>query len=1043
VIPQRIKMTGLLSYRSEQEVAFDGASLWMLAGANGSGKSSIFDGVTYALFGCHRGGTQNAGELINKESPGLTVEFDFRLDGELYRIKRTLKRNPRGSAATTQQVFHTRSGGTWEPVPDTSKKVDFDRWISEKIGLTYETFTSSVLLLQGKAEKLLDAKPAGRAEVLGRVVGLDRYEKLYEKANRRKLDLKSLHDALEHQVEGVPEVKDEDYAGAVLKVEQCEDNRREAQQTIDRLVALEARAHRWTDTKSRLDAARLRLKSAEALLGEAVAIEKAHARLQELWDVLPAVNTVVTMRAKSQESQRKTDLLLRQKTDAQDRRERSSHALDQARSKRASLQKTLAEDEKKHGEVNLRLRELQGLLEKVRLVEQQDATLRQLEADLARLPANPEQEARDAQAEADRLTELNRVLPILERFQTERHELAEALRSAEAARAEQARVQEEGEKAKAELARLAPEVEAARKGRGDADQAVAVAKSQAESARAALDEFIRLAGAANCTACGQPLTPEHFADEKAKRERESAAAASRHRDALDARQKAHGQEKELTEREAALKKLLEELRIQYKEHAAHAKQYTADVKRLTDALALKYAEMPEPYRGRIATTTADDWTRTHYPERDELVALRREVGGLDAARRRLRETTDTLAKYNDLRARADNTRQTLHSLRTSLPGGDADALKREQLDRSATEKTLVEQIRAAKQLIEQLDREIDTLGQESHTAVQVLTDLAGKLQTEEVTRKHCAESIAAAMTAIPASWQEKVESAGLAEYAAWKSEEETLAADGIEVRFRELEQARGGLNTLRQEIAGLEAEAGSFKPEEQLEPETVRQMAAEARRAFDVRDEELQAARRELTALDHRREQRAKLSEQQKETDRQFNRYKILSELLGRDRLQRHLVRRAERQIVDYANAVLDRLSGGQLYLKLVAGDDGGAADKALDLECSNRVTGGTGINVAFLSGSQKFRVAVSLALAIGQYASRQHKPIESVIIDEGFGCLDRQGRQVMIQELQNLRGHLRCILLVSHQEEFADAFPDGYRFELKDGATQVTRFQR
>ena len=48
-----------------------------------------------------------------------------------------------------------------------------------------------------------------------------------------------------------------------------------------------------------------------------------------------------------------------------------------------------------------------------------------------------------------------------------------------------------------------------------------------------------------------------------------------------------------------------------------------------------------------------------------------------------------------------------------------------------------------------------------------------------------------------------------------------------------------------------------------------------------------------------------------------------------------------------------------------------------------------------------------------------------------------------MIQELQNLRGHLERIVLVSHQEEFADAFPDGYRFELKDGATQIARFHR
>ena len=148
--------------------------------------------------------------------------------------------------------------------------------------------------------------------------------------------------------------------------------------------------------------------------------------------------------------------------------------------------------------------------------------------------------------------------------------------------------------------------------------------------------------------------------------------------------------------------------------------------------------------------------------------------------------------------------------------------------------------------------------------------------------------------------------------------------------------------------------------------------------------------------------------------------------------------------MVEHANAVLDRLSGGQLYLKLSGEADGdGASGKALELEAYNRETGEKPINVAFLSGSQKFRVAVSLALGIGQYASRQHRPIESVIIDEGFGCLDRHGRQVMIQELQNLRSQMRCILLVSHQEEFADAFSDGYHFELEGGATRVRRFQK
>src|SRR5205807_8838643 len=108
-----------------------------------------------------------------------------------------------------------------------------------------------------------------------------------------------------------------------------------------------------------------------------------------------------------------------------------------------------------------------------------------------------------------------------------------------------------------------------------------------------------------------------------------------------------------------------------------------------------------------------------------------------------------------------------------------------------------------------------------------------------------------------------------------------------------------------------------------------------------------------------------------------------------------------------------------------------------------NKTAGPEPIGVAFLSGSQRFRVAVSLALGIGRYASRQHRPIKSVIIDEGFGCLDRQGRQVMIQELQNLRSELDCILLVSHQEEFTDAFADGYRFQIDNGTTVATRFQR
>src|SRR5437588_3899966 len=110
MIPRRVFLRGFLCYREEQEIDFGGATLWMLAGLNGSGKSSVFDAVTYALFGHHRGGATDAHELINKDSDRAGVDFEFALDGERYSVRRTLQRTRQGKSRATQQVYH------WSPL---------------------------------------------------------------------------------------------------------------------------------------------------------------------------------------------------------------------------------------------------------------------------------------------------------------------------------------------------------------------------------------------------------------------------------------------------------------------------------------------------------------------------------------------------------------------------------------------------------------------------------------------------------------------------------------------------------------------------------------------------------------------------------------------------------------------------------------------------------------------------------------------------------------------------------------------------------------
>src|SRR5262249_23736380 len=138
---------------------------------------------------------------------------------------------------------------------------------------------------------------------------------------------------------------------------------------IDTLVSLELQARNWADRQKTLAAARQKLTTAESLLGTAVAIEKDFARLTELKAVLPAVETIATNRGRIGESERKAERLTKDRESAADRRRQAEHAVDQAKKKLAALKKTLAEDETRQGTLNTRLRDLAGILEKVKQVE--------------------------------------------------------------------------------------------------------------------------------------------------------------------------------------------------------------------------------------------------------------------------------------------------------------------------------------------------------------------------------------------------------------------------------------------------------------------------------------------------------------------------------------------------------------------------------------------------------------------------------------------------------------------------------------------------
>jgi DNA repair exonuclease SbcCD ATPase subunit len=1043
MIPQRIKLKGFLCYKEEQAIDFDGtATLWMLSGLNGSGKSSIFDALTYALFDHHRGGGRFAVELINKDSEAMLVEFDFLLDGKLHRAKRTLKRDNKGGARGTQQILRF-DDGKFEPLPDTGQKGMFDAWVKENVGLNYETFTSSVLLLQGKAEKLLDSKPEGRREVLAGIVDLDRFRKLFDRADEERKTHEATLKSLASKLAALPVVLPLEIQEAKGRIDEADSVRQAGRAEVERLQALEYDARAWQDLQQRMAAARGRYQQARDLLTQSAAIEQAADRLRELREVMPKLNEIVVRRGESHQAKEALEAQRRDREKQGEAMSLKEGDLRKSAEKRLNLHSQIARDEGSFRDVSARLRATSTRLEKLTECERQEADLERLRESLRAYKTDPTSLVETRRQSLDRLEATNRVLPVLSRFRQKRDDLGQAFEKERACETQMKAIQARGAAAKADLeARTQTHADAATALR-EAVERAASARTVLEQARVSLREVSQLDGSKLCRHCGQELTPGHIDEEKRKRGAAVTQAETQSREATAAQEQARQREEAAAKEKARADEAYQTARGDYRDSQSEHKQAGADIERLQKECAHTHAEVPDEFRDKIGRAGIADWRETTYPTPADMDELKTRIRDLEPTRRGVKEAEKALREWADLKSKETTILSTLERLLRDVPK-DRPALRREHADLETQEKALFSALDACREQVKQVERDVSRLTAERDAAQKTLAGIDTRIKEYELTRGNAERVIDAQTKSLPATWQASAPTFAMRELHTLKGEQLQLEGQNTDDRARHLEHARRNLAVLEKDAKDLDTLGEKFSPEARQDPAAIALSLREAKTRADRSDDILGQARGELSMLESRQGERQQVDADYRKVDEELKVHRTLCELLGKDRLQLHLVRQAERQVVDYANAVLDRLSGGQLYIRLSgeAGGDGASA-KALDLEAFNRATGERAINVAFLSGSQKFRVAVSLALGIGQYASRRHRPIESVIIDEGFGCLDSQGRQVMIQELQNLRSQMKCILLVSHQEDFAESFSDGYQFRLEDGATRVERFQR
>lgn len=188
MIPQKLTLSGFLSYQNPTEIDFSLLHVACISGQNGAGKSSILDAITWALFGKARSGEES---IINEAVSDRCAEviFDFLFENDEYRIKR---RKTLGKTGTVDFLIRAKDSDAWHPIGE-KRKTDTDKKIREVLRMDYETFTNASFFLQGKADTFTGMGPTDRKKILSSILNLDIWEtykdRAAEKRKKTELDL--------------------------------------------------------------------------------------------------------------------------------------------------------------------------------------------------------------------------------------------------------------------------------------------------------------------------------------------------------------------------------------------------------------------------------------------------------------------------------------------------------------------------------------------------------------------------------------------------------------------------------------------------------------------------------------------------------------------------------------------------------------------------------------------------------------------------------------------------------------------------------------
>ncbi|MPR34208.1 SbcC/MukB-like Walker B domain-containing protein [Salmonirosea aquatica] len=1034
MIPVYLTIKGLYSYRQTQEIDFSRlteTALFGIFGKVGSGKSSILEAITFALYGetdrLNKSGDDRNYNMMNLRSDELMIDYICLAGQEGHKYRFTVKGRRNSKRFDDVKTFERRAY-RWMDELDDWAPIETDQVAEKIIGLSYENFKRTIIIPQGKFQDFLDLPQAQRTRMMNEIFQLERYD-LAAKVKILKIRndtlLENLAGKLTQLGQTTPELLEQSRQGlkntqALIKLtdnelkvltadeKQLETlrqlfvDKQNAEQKITALATQEAdfmaraaRLDRYLSCRNTFKLVLEQKKIQETALardqGTLREKEKSMAEVQQriaderkkLAEILPQYEQRDALKKETEE----LGLVL---TLAQSKEERAKLEDDQKRGRIAFVQKKdiIGQLTQQKGELETTLDKAKSGRVDLEVVTKVAEWFSTKNAILA----TKESVKKDAKAVADdeeKLEKSKADLLLAAPF--------DALFGPEDAATPPVRLRERIDEEKQRLVGQHAELE----------KDILHLKTQRELRKYAHD----LQPGEPCPLCGSLHHPQVMG---------GASVLENELMAFEQKQK------KLRETEIAYDQLKNQLSVLEKEFALYERQ--------KKVIREKWEENKAALARQDAAFTWPDFSKDDEEKVQEAFQKDRQQQGeikqLEATyrqkERELNEARDLLD--NKIRPALETIEQKLAAKMAETEGYQKQIIR---LDVAEFANQTAEQIRyrihAQNTAYNKLTEAYEQLTQK----IQALTDQQNILSGEITSLKTNTGQQAEALRELNENLAKDIAASDFAdesEVLAMLQSELNVATEQQEIETYRLtlNTARAALKTLEEKTAGLRYDTGIHeKVRADLETQTIR--INELRKEEGGLTNQVKKQEEDLAAQVDLRKEQEKLDIRGKDIE-------TLSKLFKASGFVSYVSAMHLQNLCNQANARFHKMTRHQLQLELYE-----PRPAEYDFQVRDLLNEGRTRAVKTLSGGQKFQVALALALALAdQIHAQSHAMHNFFFLDEGFGSLDKDSLGEVFETLQSLRRENRIVGVISHVEDLQQEIQNHLKIELTEAGSLV-----